>query len=515
MVTLFAGNPRTDRTRLIGSMKGTLERVFSFCYAMRMKRSEITFGLLRIPVDFTMVVLGFLLGYKLRLMGDFIPGRHFEVVPANFIPPEECLQFGLIFATMLVVTFAFFGLYQLQNTSGPLRESRSVIKHSLVWALLMMAYFFLTREVFFSRLVLIFGAVISVLLIVLARLFIHQIERLLLNANIGRRRVLLIGANKITERLARKLAKDPHYTVVGYLTEGSARIDSTKMLGNLNELKRIIRKHHVEELLQTNQDMTTLQDHEILEFCQEHHLEYRFVPDILAVERSNIEIETIGGYPLIHLKPTSLDGWGRIYKRSADIVLSTLALIVLFPVFFFISIGVKLDSKGPIFFSKLEDGSPAYRIGQTGDTFKFYKFRTMQHNTHHLRYSELTEKNHRKGPLMKIKNDPRITRFGKFLRKTSLDELPNLWNVLKGDMSLVGPRPHLPEEVEKYEHHHHFLLTIKPGITGLSQINGRSDLDFEEEVRLDTTYIKHWSPWMDLKILMKTFLVVLKGKAAD
>jgi exopolysaccharide biosynthesis polyprenyl glycosylphosphotransferase len=480
-----------------------------------MKRSEITFGLLRIPVDFTMVVLGFLLGYKLRLLGDFIPGRNFEVIPANFIPVEEYLQFGLIFALMLVSTFAFFGLYQLKNTQGALQEGRSVMKHSLVWVLLITSYFFLTREVFFSRLVLIFGVVISVLFILLARLLIRQIERLLLNANIGRRRVLLIGANKITERLARQLQKDPHYTVVGYLTEGSARIENAKMLGNLRELGRMVRKHQVEGVILTTQDLTSVQDHEILQYCQENHLEYRFVPDILSVERSNIEIETYAGYPLIHLKPTALDGWGRIYKRLIDITGSAAGLVLLSPLFILFAIGIKLDSKGPIIFSKLEDGSPAYRIGEAGKRFKFYKFRTMQHNSHHLRYSELAEKNHRKGPLVKIKNDPRITKFGRFLRKSSMDELPNLWSVLKGDMSLVGPRPHLPEEVEKYEHHHHFLLTIKPGITGLSQISGRSDLDFEEEVRLDSTYIKHWSPWMDLKIILKTFLVVFGGKAAD
>lgn len=480
-----------------------------------MKRSEITFGLLRIPIDFTMVVLGFLLGYKLRLTGDFIPGRSFEVIPANFLPPEEYLEFGLLFGGMLVATFAFFGLYKLKNTQSPLGESRSVMKHSLVWMLLMMAYFFLTREVFFSRLVLIFGAVISVFLIILARLLVHQVERTFLNADIGRRRVLLIGANKITDRLARKLSKDPHYKVVGYLSEGSARIESAKMLGSLKELGRVVRKYKVEGVIQTNQDLSFLQDHEILQFCQENHLEYRFVPDILAVERSNIEIETIGGYPLIHLKPTSLDGWGRIYKRSLDLALSSLALLLLSPFFAVIAIGIKLDSKGPVFFSKLEDGSPAVRIGQAGEKFTFFKFRTMQHNTHHLRYSELAEKNHRKGPLMKIKNDPRITRFGKFLRRTSIDELPNLWNVFKGDMSLVGPRPHLPEEVEKYEKHHHFLLTIKPGITGISQTSGRSDLDFEEEVRLDTTYIKHWTPWMDFKIILKTIWVIFSGKAAD
>lgn len=495
--------------------KGTLERVFSFCYTENMKRSEITFGLLKIPVDFTMVVLGFLLGYKLRLMGDFIPGREFELIPANFLPLEEYVEFGLLFGGMLVACFAFFGLYKIKNTAGPFGESRKVIKHSLVWGLLMMAYFFITREIFFSRLVLIFGGVLSVIFIVLARLLIHWIEKLLLNANIGTRTVLLIGANKITETLAKNLAEDSHYKVVGYLTEGSLRINSSKMLGNLKELNRIVRKYKVEVVIQTNQDLTAIQDHEILRFCQEKHIEYRFVPDILEVERSNIEIETIGGYPIIHLKPTSLDGWGRIYKRSVDILASICGLAILSPLFFLLALAIKIDSKGPVFFSKLEDGSPAYRIGQEGKKFKFYKFRSMAHNSHHLRYSELAEKNHRKGPLMKIKNDPRITRFGRLLRKSSLDELPNLWNVFKGDMSLVGPRPHLPEEVAKYEQHHYFLLTIKPGITGLSQISGRSDLDFEEEARLDTTYIKHWSPWLDMKIIIKTLLVVLRAKAAD
>jgi len=139
----------------------------------------------------------------------------------------------------------------------------------------------------------------------------------------------------------------------------------------------------------------------------------------------------------------------------------------------------------------------------------------MRPGTHNLRFTELANRNNRKGPVLKIKDDPRVTPFGRLLRRTSIDELPQLWNVLKGDMSLVGPRPHIPEEVADYEKHHKFLLTIKPGITGLSQISGRSDLDFEEEVRLDTFYIKHWTIFRDLKIILRTFLVVWGGKAAD
>ena len=186
--------------------------------------------------------------------------------------------------------------------------------------------------------------------------------------------------------------KDPHYSVVGYLAEGSKRIPNLKFLGSFKELRRIVRRHKVESLIQTTQDLSSLQDHEILEFCRETQVEYRFVPDILEVERSNVEIEPIGGYPLIHLKPTPLDGWGRIYKRTEDLALSSIGLIFLSPLFLLIALGIKVDSAGPVFFTRLEDGSPAYRIGQNGKKFKFSKFRSMKHNTHHLRYSELAEK---------------------------------------------------------------------------------------------------------------------------
>lgn len=461
-----------------------------------------------------MTVAGLMIGYKLRLDWDLIPGFDLSRVKADLLPFGAYLELSLLFAVLLVLVFAFFGLYQLRNTEGPLHEAKNVGKHSVIWVLVMMAYFFLTRKLAYSRLVLGYGALVTIVLVILARLLLRQIERWCLEANIGRRNVVLLGANKISERLGKALKKDPHYNLIGYLAEKSARMTDFKFLGSLKELAHTVRRHRIDSIILTTQNLSEVQDHEVLEFCRQNHIEYRFVPDILEVERSNIDIEPIAGFPLIHLKPTPLDGWGRILKRSFDIVGSSLGLLLLSPVFLVIAIGIKLDSKGPIFFTRLEDGSPANRVGMNGKKFGFIKFRTMQHNTHHLR-KELANQSHRKGPLMKIKNDPRITKFGAFLRHSSLDELPNLWNVLRGDMSLVGPRPHLPEEVEHYEAHHQFLFTIKPGITGLGQVSGRSDLDFEEEVKLDSYYIKHWSIFLDLKILFRTLLVVLKGKAAD
>lgn len=489
----------------------------AFCYSGFMKRSEILFGLLRIPMDFAMVLLGFTIGYQLRLKGDFIPKLRLDRLDFNHLPaPDEFLTLVLIFASLLIVVFTFFGLYQFKNTQGFLHELRKVTTYFGVWLLLIMAYFFITREVFFSRLVLGFGAGFTLLFILLARGLLQGIKMLLLKAKIGRRRILLIGTNNISQKLADRIKKDPSYTLIGYLSEGKRQLKGLKKLGTLSDLASVVHAHNVEEVLQASQELTGIQDHEILEFCQEHHLDYHFVPDILDVERSNVEIYPIGDIPLIHLKPTSLDGWGKVLKRSFDLFGSFFGLILLSPLFVLVALAIKLDSPGPVLFTRLDDGSPACRIGQYGKAFKFYKFRTMKNKTHNQRYTNLAKQNIRgEGPLVKIKDDPRITRLGGLLRRLDIDELPQLWNVFKGEMSLVGPRPHLPEEVAKYEKHHKFLLTIKPGMTGLSQIKGRSDLDFESEVRLDTFYIKHWSLLLDLKILLGTLAVIFRGHSAE
>ena len=236
----------------------------------------------------------------------------------------------------------------------------------------------------------------------------------------------------------------------------------------------------------------------------------------MSIQKTNIEVQSAVGIPIITLKPTPLDGWGGILKRLFDIVGALFGLIIFSPIFLIIAIAIKLDSKGTIIFKYLDDGSRVKRVGEKGELFNFYKFRSMYPNTHNLRYTELADQNVREGsPMVKIKDDPRITKVGKFIRKTSLDELPQLWNVLKGEMSLVGPRPHLPEEVAKYKNHHKFVLSLKPGITGLAQISGRSNLDFEKEIQLDTYYIETWSIWLDIKIIIKTFGVVLFGKDAN
>jgi lipopolysaccharide/colanic/teichoic acid biosynthesis glycosyltransferase len=196
-----------------------------------------------------------------------------------------------------------------------------------------------------------------------------------------------------------------------------------------------------------------------------------------------------------------------VYKRVLDIIISALGLIIAIPLGLCVMAFIRFDSPGPLFVR-------LRRVGRGDSIFTLYKFRSMVMNAHELKESMQNMNERKDGPLFKVKNDPRITRIGRWLRKTSLDELPQLWNVLKGEMSLVGPRPHEPEEVQRYRDEDRGLLAIKPGLTGLAQVSGRSNLLFSEEVALDTYYIEHWSLRMDLQILFKTLIVIFKFRDA-
>lgn len=477
-----------------------------------MKVFQIILGLLRIPLDFIMGLLAFLLAYEIRTKTDLIPGIQLPLDIQSFPPLKDYITFSTVALIILLLLFAVNKMYSLRHEPRTGKELGRIFILSATWLMLIIAYFFIVREFPFSRLVLAYAWILTFIFICFGRLFIRFLKNIFYHFDAAKKRILFIGANPITEKLADSLLRDKSRKIIGLIDDHLQKIPLLRTLGKVSELENIVKKYKIEEIIQTKSDLTEAQSTNILEFCREHHLEYSFVPDILAVHQTNVEVETLEGIPVISLKPTPLDGWGRVTKRGFDLLGSLLGLIILSPVFLISAIAIKLDSKGTIFFKYLDDGSRVKRVGQLGKLFNFYKFRTMYPNTHNLRYTELAEKNTREGsPLVKIKNDPRVTRVGRILRKTSIDELPQLINVLRGEMSLVGPRPHLPEEVAKYQKHHKFVLTIKPGITGLAQTSGRSDLDFEEEIRLDTYYIEHWSLWMDVKILFKTVGALFRG----
>jgi len=470
-----------------------------------MKKSEIAFGILRIPVDILMTVLAFASAYSLRTITDGVPFFNMPLDLSLFPPLNEYISFSIVLGVVLFVLFALNGMYSLKSSSSLGREIGKVIWLSIIWMLLIIAYYFIIREFPFSRLVLLYSFFLTVVFISIGRVIINKIQKYLLRIGVGNRRVVFVGLNDITDELTKAFKTDLRFKVVDSI--GADEIQN---------LKNIIKDKHVDEIIQTKSDLSKAHAEDILDFCREHHIQYNFVPDLVQVQRTNIDISTPSGIPLISLKPTPLDGWGRVLKRIFDICGSLVGLIIFSPILLITAIAIKLDSKGTILFKFLDDGSRVKRIGQFGKPFNFLKFRSMKPKTHNMRYDELADQNTRKDtPMVKIKDDPRVTRVGKFIRKWDIDELPQLWNVLKGDMSLVGPRPHLPEEVEKYEKHHKFVLSLKPGITGLPQISGRSDLDFEKEVKLDTYYIENWSLWYDIKIILRTIKVVFFGKEAN
>ncbi len=224
----------------------------------------------------------------------------------------------------------------------------------------------------------------------------------------------------------------------------------------------------------------------------------------------------VAGIPFIEIKRTRLEGWGRILKRLFDIIVSSILIVVLSPLLLIIALLVRLDSRGPIIYKNI-------RVGQRC-LFPTFKFRSMRieyctgegyggQHAEELQQKLIKSNSERVGPVFKVLNDPRRTRIGRLLERSSLDELPQLFNVFLGNMSLVGPRPHMPQEVAGYEKHHHELFSVKPGITGLAQISGRSDLNFEDEARLDFFYIENWSFILDLIILVKTPFAVLARKS--
>ncbi|MFO0781192.1 MAG: sugar transferase [Candidatus Gracilibacteria bacterium] len=477
-----------------------------------MKPTEIAFGILRIPSDFLMTLMAFILAYRIRSISGLIPGINLPFDVGSFPPINDYIQFSIIASLLLTFIFGVRRMYSLKSTIKFSREFKQIFMATSIWLMGIIAYFFLIRTFPFSRLATMYTWALAIVLISTGRILIRFIQYLTLMAGVGKKPMIFIGSNTITERLAKDLKKDISYQIIGCIDDAEKKSAIIPYLGQITDLESFVKKFRIEEIIQTKPDLNHQQSADLLNFCREHHLSFSFVPDLMEIQQANIETETWGEIPVIKLKPTPLDGWGKVFKRIFDIVGASAGVILLSPFLIISAIAIKLDSKGTILFKFLDDGERVKRVGEHGKLFNFYKFRTMYPNTHNLRYTKLAEKNTRKdSPLVKIKDDPRITRVGKFLRKTSIDELPQLINVLKGEMSLVGPRPHLPEEVAKYQKHHKFVLAIKPGITGLAQTSGRSDLNFEEEVRLDTYYIEHWSPWLDIVIILKTFRVIFKS----
>lgn len=475
-----------------------------------MKKSELFFSFLLVPIDFLMIVAAGLSAYYLRFAPSITAIR-----PIIFnLDFSWYFKILIMVAITWIVIFALAGLYTIREGTRKLSEEiYKVILSCSTGFMFITVFIFMGRELFDSRFIVLVAFVLSIVYISFARTLIRYTQKVLFKYKIGVHQVVLLGASKTADILIQNFSKNKRsgYKVVKRLYDFN--------LETASNLREFIKKSDVDEIIQADPNLSKAEVLRLYDFSDENHIAFKYAADLLETKVLKTDVVEIAGVPIVEVKKTPLDGWGRIVKRIFDIIVSSLLIVIFSPVLIIAAVLVKIDSQGPVFFSKKEDGTHVYRVGQGGKLFKYFKYRSMINNAHKLRFdSRFLSKvdNLRSGsPMMKFKDDPRVTKFGKFIRRWSIDELPELFLVFKGDMSLVGPRPHLPEEVAKYERHHKKVLTIKPGITGMAQISGRSDLNFEDEVKLDTFYIENWSLWMDLTILLKTPLAVLRHREAE
>jgi len=458
------------------------------------------------PLDFLAVFLAFFLSYQWRLHPEMIPFA--QLNDPLLLPLIDFVWFSLKAALLVVMIFAWERMYSLRKSYRFRKELRRMLMLTGAAFTVIILYFFVVGVQFFSRFILGVAFVLAILFMLFHRFLLRRIQYWFWKKGIGKRRVLFIGGGGVLNELVGVWGQSLGFEIVGRVGNVKRKTENLKsikgedlpFLGYTDELKSVVEKYRIDEVVQVAEVADSA---EIVEFCQLNYIEYRFVPNMLEVQRTNTEIDFVRDIPVITLRPTAIDWWARVMKRIMDILGSSLGLVLLSPLFVLVAVGIKLDSKGPVFYRS--------RRVSRNKQFWMWKFRSMTIGADKKK-GALMAQNRRSGPLFKIQNDPRITRFGRFLRQTSLDEFPQLWNVLKGDLSLVGPRAHLPEEVAQYEKHHRKVLAVKAGATGLPQISGRSQLDFEKEVKLDIYYIENWSLWLDLKIILQTFGVLMEGE---
>lgn len=436
-----------------------------------------------------------------------------EIRPVIFsLPFGDYFQILLLIALAWLVIFALAGLYSIKGSRRLTAEVYRVILACSTGLMLIVIMIFIFRELFSSRFIVLAGWLLAIIYISLARIIIRSIQRTLLNYGIGVHKVVLVGNSNTTDVLIHEFSsrKNLGYEIVKRLKNFS--------LESEQEMSEYLKSKEVDEIVQSDPNLSKAEVLRLFDFADENHITFKYAADLLGTKVLKTEVAEIAGIPVVEVKETPLDGWGRILKRIFDIILSLFFIIIFSPIFIMAAIIIKLDSRGPVIYKN-------ERVLKNG-TFKLFKFRSMIYqycvgddygNDQALELEKklIEEKSIKAGPVYKIADDPRLTGAGKFIRRWSIDELPQFFNVLQGDMSLVGPRPHQPREVAKYEHHHKKVLSIKPGLTGLAQISGRSDLGFEDEVKLDSYYIENWSILLDLSILFRTPLAIISGRKAE
>ncbi len=455
-------------------------------------------------IDVILISLNGLLAFYVR----FVPFSPWYVLrtgglglSADF-PLRLYVGLLVLYAILILLLCQSQDLYRTRRGRSAAQESWAVVRAVTVATFFLAAFIFCSNVKVVSRGVVGFSALLNVAALVMWRIGKRQFVTRRVAQGIGARNALIVGAGQVGQQLAEYLEQNKQlgYRVAGFL-DGNHSSDP-RMLGRIEDLPRVARAQFVDEIF-----VTIPSERDVVKSVaaegRRQRLNVKVIPELYDGLGWNAAIQHIGEFPVMELHWEPIPTLGLFAKRLVDIVISAASLIVLSPLLFVLGIAIKLDSHGPVFYR-------SKRIGRKGAPFTCYKFRTMVSNAEEMK-EQLRPMNERNGPFFKIENDPRITRIGRWLRKYSLDEFPQLWNVLRGEMSLVGPRPHPLDDYERYTLEHLRRLDVRPGITGLWQVTARRDPSFDTNMALDLEYIEKWSPWLDAKILLKTVPEVLRA----
>ncbi|PIS30422.1 undecaprenyl-phosphate glucose phosphotransferase [Candidatus Saganbacteria bacterium CG08_land_8_20_14_0_20_45_16] len=462
--------------------------------------------MLKFLADALAIVISFVLAYYIR----------FKVF--LFIAPAEIPGLSRYLDILIFITFVWLAIFKLMGFYEERKYVALIDELALVFAGVTLASFvlvgllFFNRELWVSRLVVINAWWVCLCLLIALRVAIFLGRRWVKRQGWGIKNSLILGAGEMGVLLAKRILaeKSLGYRIVGFLDDDPAKkkadILGLSVIGTVSEISQIIKAQRIETIIIASTNFSAQKILEIITECERYGVEFKLLPGILELIATRIDADELGGVPLLTVSPIQLRGFNAFIKRSVDLLFSAVGIILLSPLLLLLALLVKISSRGPVFFRQA-------RMGRDAKTFYIYKFRSMVNEAEGL-LPQLEQYSEAEGHLFKMKQDPRTTPLGRLLRRWSLDELPQLFNVFLGDMSLVGPRPPLPREVDKYNSWHKKRLRVRPGITGPWQVSGRSLLPFEEMVRLDIYYIENWSLWLDLKILLRTIPVVLSAYGA-
>lgn len=442
-------------------------------------------------VDAAVIVLVYFLAYWIRFSGGLIPVKD--------IPPfMEYAKAVVLIVPVMIFVFRSYHLYSVRSPLSPLDEGFAVMKATSLLFLILMAVTFAYREFSYSRMVIVISWFLSIFAFLAARFVIRRAELWEKTRSQDQNRLLILGVNRNARKLIKYLQGNPRYgyRIVGVLSEtrhpASMHLEGLPILGSIAGFDLIVDEMKIQEVVLADPAYSRETTTELMLKCESRMIGFRLVADFYGMVTSSVDIEHVGDVPLLGMKELPLDDvWNRITKRSFDIVLSAAGLLLLSPLLAVLSLIVKLADGGPVFYAQ-------ERLGQDGKSFRLLKFRTMKVNAEALT-----------GPVWAKESDARVTAAGRIFRRLNLDELPQIWNVLAGDMSLVGPRPERPHFVDQFKDRIPRYMSrhkIKSGITGWAQVNGyRGNTSLTERIKYDLYYMENWSIHLDIKILLRTF----------